>query len=142
MINLQILPYKCWVMQKYIFGFIYWHSILGWYGQQCHNKCNNIDHWHYICLAHAVDTISNADKDRLRIIHLARKMPCRIRTWLRSYTHGHHLSCSLNFTYCLPCRCCSYCTVHSGYSTSQSSASGSLHDAVSICISCDPDVSG
>ena len=97
-INLQILPYKFWGMQK-ILGFIYWrsilgwysqpcheqwngknygHSILGWYRESCHDLWNSKDYWHCICLAHAVGTISNTDKDRLRIMHLGRKTLCRI----------------------------------------------------------------
>ena len=71
-INLWPLPYKCFVMQNYSDSCSYWHSILGWYSQPCYEE------WigrHYVCLAHAVDTISNTDEDRLRIIRLARKMP-------------------------------------------------------------------
>ena len=33
-----------------IFDFIYWHSILDWYGQSCHEGWNDEDYW--LCLAH------------------------------------------------------------------------------------------
>ena len=79
-----------------IFGFVHWHSILGWYGQPCHKQWNGEDYSHSILgwygqlchnewndeafwqcfhLTYPVNTIKNTSNYRLRIIRLAKKTP-------------------------------------------------------------------
>ena len=66
-------------------SFMYRHSILGWYGQPCHEQ-NSEDYWHHVHWTCTVDTSNNTDEDRLRIIYLVTKMPVyiirKVHTWL------------------------------------------------------------
>ena len=79
----------------------------------------------YMCI------IKNTDEDRLRIISLTRKMPCRTHGKEGRYTCGSRLLCSLNYIYCTPHRCSlsqsSQCTVHR-----HSVASALPHDAIAF----------
>ena len=142
-----------WFMYKHdkltakckIFGFVYQHSILGWYGQPFHKNLNGKDYNHSILglvwsimpwwikqqrlltlCSFSMRSGHHHQQDRLRIMHLARRLQ---DTRLRRYTSGHGLSCSSNFIYCTPHGYGSCCPVYK-----HSAASGSLHDAASICL--------
>ena len=56
-------------------------------------------------------------------------MPCMIHNQEGSYACDYCLSSSLNFIYCTPYRCNLCCTLHR-----HCAASGSSHNAVSICL--------